>query len=437
MKSSRILRSFITITLIVVILSIPESSGYLGWAWRVEPQLDRSEYPSGSEGIIDEYVWNTGPTILHIYQTLVKFDWQKSGEYWYKNVSVEVNPAQRAHLAKFKFEIPNDVTPGKHVYAIALKHRHLGLREGWQDDGLQEYESTYEIFISKAEKKAEPLLELVNMTSPREKGAPVYIGDIVPMTFTLRNSGGAVAKQVKIELDFKEKIFSIIEAASAKDLEPGATDQWTITSRGEKVGNTTGKVVICIDGNKFVETNFSAKVIEPDLKLINQTYTPEEGKPVYPNDMITGTYTIKNKSPSTMKDLKLSVEAPSGLTLVESSPPINLEPDAQGELSYKIRTDKPGEYKIIFLFLKSGIRLPSYNATVNLIVSEQPGWTGIAVLGGIGVLIVVGLVLVIRKRRHKPPVMTPPSTAAVFCSKCGAPTPPTGLFCEKCGARLQ
>ena len=437
MNSRRILRSFVTIMLIVVIFSIPESSGYLGWAWRVEPQLDRSEYPPGSEGIIDEYVWNTGPTILHIYQTLVKFDWQKSGEYWYKNVSVEVKIAQRAHLAKFKFEIPNDVTPGKHAYAIALKHRHLGLREGWQDDGLQEYESTYEIFISKPEKKAEPLIELVNMTSPREKGAPVYIGDLVPMTFTFKNSGGAVAKQFKIEFDFKEKIFSIVEATSAKDLEPGATDQWTITTRGEKAGNTTAKVVFYIAGNKYGESNFTARVWEPIFELINQTHTPGKGKPVYPNDIITGTYTMKNKSPSAMKDLKHSVEVPSGLTLVELSPPINLEPDAQGEFSYKIRADKPGEYKIVFLFLKSGIRLPSYNTTVNLIVSEQPDWTGIAVLGGIGVLIVVGLVLVIRKRRHKPPVMAPPSTAAMFCSKCGAPTPPPGLFCEKCGARQQ
>ena len=436
MKSSRILRSFITIMLIAVIFSIPESSGYLSWAWRVEPQLDRSEYPPGSEGIIDEYVWNTGLTILHIYQTSVKFDWQKSGEYWYKNVSVEVKPAQRAHLAKFKFEIPDDVTPGNHVYAIALKHRHLGLREGWQDDGLQEYESTYEIFISKAEKKAEALIDIVNMTSPQEKGAPFYIGDTVPITFTLKNSGEAVAKQLKVAIeDIREKILSVMEATSAKDLEPGAIGQWTITSRGEKVGNTTAKIVFYIAGNKVLEEEFSAKVIEPDLKIVNQTYTPEEGKPVYPNDMVTATYTIKNKSPSTIKDLKLSVEVPSGLTLVESSPPINLEPDAQGELSFKIRADQPGEYKTKGFFLKSGIRLPTYNVSLTVKVSEQPGWTGIAVLGGIGVLIVVGLVLVIRKRRHKPPVMTPPSTAAVFCSKCGAPTPPTGLFCEKCGAR--
>ena len=217
--------SVIPLAILIVTLLVPCSSGYLGWAWRVEPTLDRGEYEPESKGTIDERVVNTGPTILHIYTTIIMFDWQKqSGEYWSADVNVEVWPGKEVHLAKFSFEIPANVTPGKHTYEIGLKHRHLGLREGWQDDGLQWYPSTYDIYISKPQFKLD--LVATSITPRNEEG--LYIGDIGTATFTLKNSGGTTAQHVKVGIEeVKTNIISIADSTPAKDLDAGATGQWT------------------------------------------------------------------------------------------------------------------------------------------------------------------------------------------------------------------
>jgi len=436
-KTFKTLRSFVAIILIVFILSVPESSGYVSWAWRVEHQLDRSEYPPGSQGEIDEWVVNTGPTVLHIYTTGITFDWDKeSGKWWYAEVNVEVEPSERVHLAKIPFNIPAEVTPGKYQYILGLKHRHLGLREGWQDDGLQWDPSTYEILISEAEKRAEFNLEVVDVKQTPEKDEPIYIGDTGTITFTLKNTGGATAKQVRVALeDIRENVISIVESTPAKDLEPDSTGEWTIKARAEKAGNTTAKLRFYVSETKLDEIELPLVIHEPNLELISTTRTPEEGETIYPDDTLTATFTMKNKGPATVKELKLSVEPPSGLTLIESNPPINLEPGATGELFFKMRADNPGEYKVKIPLMKSGVPLPSYKLSATIKVSEKTGWTGLAVLGGIGVLIVVALALVVSRRRKKPTV-TAPATAAAFCPKCGAPASPND-YCENCGARLR
>ncbi len=108
--------------------------------------------------------------------------------------------------------------------------------------------------------------------------------------------------------------------------------------------------------------------------------------------------------------------------LVESSPPISIDPDATGQLSYKV--------------------------TANIIVSERTAFS----LQTIGIIITVLVLLVavaavISRRRRKaaapkpqpppPPPQAAPYPAAGFCPNCGAPATPTSVFCRSCGSRLR
>ncbi len=436
--------------LVTATLFMPLVSGYLGWAWRVEFTLDRSEYPAGSEGTIDEWVINAGPTVLDIYEAIVRFDWQKeSGQHWYVGVDVEVQPKQRVHLAKFAFTIPENVTPGRHTFEIGLKHRHLGLREGWQDDGLQWFESPYEILIAQPERRPEPNIEIVNMTAAFKEEEKFYVGDVRSGSMTLKNTGDAAAKQLKIAIeDIKENIVSV-ETSPPMDIEPGATAQWTLKVRGEKPGNTTGKLRFYLAGTVVSEQEIPIRIKEPALELVNITQTPRKGESIYPDDVLTARFVLKNREPSTMKEISISMEVPPGLTLVESSPPISIDPDATGQLSYKVSAEKTGNYTIRVLFLKSGVQLPSYKVTANIVVSEKTAFNMQTI--GIIVAVLVSLVAVaavVSRRRRKaaapppqppppPPQATPYAAAAGFCPNCGAPEIPGDTFCHSCGARTR
>ena len=332
---------FLAVILVAAFL-IPTSSGYLGWAWRVEPTLDRSEYEPGSKGTIDESVINTGPTILNIYATVIMFDWQKqSGTHWSMNVNVEVSPGQQVPLAKLAFEIPANVTPGKHAYEIGLRHRHLGLREGWQDDGLQWYPSTYDIYVSKSSFRLD--LVATAMSPKSEEG--LYIGDVSTATFTLKNSGGTAAKQVRVAIEeIKTGIISLVESTPAKDLEAGATGQWMVKVRAEKAGETTSRARIYVSENRIHDSELRIVVVEPTLEIVSVSKIPEEGKPIYPGEILTATFTVKNRMRSTVREVSISAEIPSGVTLVETSQPISIDQDSMGQLTLKIRAGNPGRY---------------------------------------------------------------------------------------------
>jgi hypothetical protein len=435
------------ISLILIILAtnvsfIPELNGYLSFAWRIEPSLDRNEYLPGSEGIIDENVVNVGQTILHIYQTVVMFDWQKpTGKLWSADVDIEVEIAERAHLAKFSFEIPEDVTPGKHTYEVGLKHRHLGLREGWQDDGLQWSTQTYEILISEP-KEAE--LRVLNVSQTPIHGEAFYVGDIGTLSCRLKNIGGAVAKQVKLDMEIPpgEEIVSLVKSTSPKDLDPGSIDEWTIQIQGEKPGNVTAKIQLLISENKIDETDFPVIVSEPYLEIVSKNHTPKEGEPVYPGDILIVEYMMRNKGSSTVKNLTVIPEVPEGMTLIETSKPVRIEPEETKPLSFKIRADEPGEHHFQILFFNSGKELPTFRAPGTVMVSENPVWTqifkqtnyGLLILILIIAIIAISIIILSRKRKTTEVAV---SKELQFCSKCGTKISDTNAFCQNCGNKIR
>jgi hypothetical protein len=439
-RNSHLLSLFLII-LISNISFITESYGYLSFAWRVEPALDRNEYSPGAEGIIDQNVVNTGMTILHIYQTIVMFDWQKpTGKWWSFEVDIEVNPSERVHLAKFAFEIPDDVAPGKHIYEVGLRHRHLGLREGWQDDGLQWSTLTYEIFISE---QKEAKLRLLNISQTPIQGEAFYVGDMSTVSYRLKNIGGAVAKQVKLELEIPpgERIISSTQSTSPKDLDPRSVDEWTIQILGEKPGDITAKIQLYISENKIDEKDFPVIVSEPYLEIVSKNQTPGEGEPVYPGDILIVKYIMRNKGSSTIKNLTVLPEVLEGMTLIETSKPIRIEPEETKSLSFKIRTDKSGEHSFEILFLNSGKELPSYRAPGTVLVSENPVWMQIFKQTNYGLLVIILIITVIAisliiLARRRPADVTV-SKELEFCSKCGNQILTHDAFCQNCGNKLR
>jgi hypothetical protein len=434
--------SLFLIILISNVSLITESYGYLSFAWRIEPTLDRTEYSPGAEGIIDQNVVNTGMTILHVYQTIVMFDWQKpTGKLWSFDVDIEVDPSQRVHLAKFAFEIPDDVTPGKHTYEVGLRHRHLGLREGWQDDGLQWSTLTYEIFISE---QKEAKLRLLNVSQTPIQGEAFYVGDMSTVSYRLKNIGGAVAKQVKLELEIPpgEKIISSVQSTSPKDLDSKSVNEWTIQILGEKPGNVTAKIQLYLSENKIDESNFPVIVSEPYLEIVSKNQTPGEGESVYPGDILIVKYLMQNKGSSTVKNLTVLPEVPEGMTLIESSKPIMLKPEETKSLSFRIRVDKSGEHSFEILFLNSGKELPSYRAPGIVLVSENPVWMQIFKQTNYGLLViiliiaVIAILLIILSKRRRPVNVTK-SKELEFCSKCRTQMLTNDAFCQNCGNKLR
>jgi hypothetical protein len=440
-QTKNYLVSLLLIIVIANVLSVPELNGYLSFAWRVEPSLDRNEYLPGSEGIIDENVVNVGQTILNIYQTVVMFDWQKpTGKWWYLDVDIEVELAERTHLGKFSFEIPDDVAPGKHTFEVGLRHRHLGLREGWQDDGLQWSTLTYEIFITEP-KEAE--LRILNMSQTPLQGEAFYVGDMGSLSYQLKNIGGGIAKQVKLELETPpgEEIISLVTSTSPKDLEPRSIGEWTIQIRGEKPGNISAKIQLFISENKIDEADFQVIVSEPYLEMVSKNNTPGEGEPVYPGDILIVKYMMRNKGSSTVESLTVLPEVPEGMTLIETGKPVRIEPEETAPLSFKIRADTPGEQYFQILFFNSEKELPSYRAQGTVTVSENPVWTQIfnqanyELLSIILIITVMATSIIILSRRRRPADVIV-SKELQFCSKCGTKISNHDSFCQNCGNKI-
>jgi hypothetical protein len=258
----------------------------------------------------------------------------------------------------------------------------------------------------------------------------------------MKNIGGVVAKQVKLGLEIPsgEEIISLMKSTSPKDLEPGSIDEWTIQIRGEKPGNVTAKVQLFISENKIDEADFPVIVSEPYLEIVSKNHTPDEGEPVYPGDILIVEYVIRNKGSSTVNNLTVMPEVLEGMTLIETSKPVRIEPEETAPLSFKIRADTAGEHYFKILFFNSGKELPSYRAQGTVTVSENPIWKQILKQTNYVSIIIILIIAIIAisiimLSRRRPANVTVPKELK-FCSKCGTKISTHDSFCQKCGNKI-
>ena len=104
---------------------------------------------------------------------------------------------------------------------------------------------------------------------------------------------------------------------------------------------------------------------------------------------------MRNMGSSTVKNLTVLPEVQEGMTLIETSKPIKIEPEETKPLSFKIKADRSGEHSFEILFFNSGKELPSYRAPGTVLVSENPVWMQIFKQTNYGLLVIILIIAVI------------------------------------------
>jgi len=287
-----------------------------------------------------------------------------------------------------------------------------------------------------------PKIEVVSKIQVPAENEPLYLGSVLAIKVTLKNSG-ALAKDVSVVFEdvTPAEGLTVFETTPARDLKTGETAEWTIKVRADKPGRYSAVLRVYVAGEKVTEGQWDIPVSLPELELVEKKASPSEEEPFYVGDVATLTYKIKNVGKGVAKDVKVSVELPEGLTLVEASPAKDLDPGATGEWTLRIKAEKQGEYKGKIIFTSMGVEISDSELTVK---ATQKFPFDLALVGIIAVVVIALIAVLLAKRRKKLPpaaaptgaeAYAPPATGAQkFCVNCGAPLPADAQFCGKCGS---
>lgn len=285
-----------------------------------------------------------------------------------------------------------------------------------------------------------------------EAGKPIYIGEVIFVSIDLRNNGQETGRAIRIAIeDFARKdIISVVDSTPEKDLPAGAGDTWTVRMRAEKAGTTSGKARIYTAGQKIHEEYIMLVISGPGVELVKVTLSPEDGVAVYPNDILTVTYELKNNRETTAKNVRVTLETPmsKNVYLLELTPAKDIEPGSTESFVIKLRANTEGSYSGKVLFY--GGEVVIHEATWSLNVSPLPFWRNPVLMGGAITLVattVAVIFLIMKRRPASPPAVptyptpyppaqpSPPATVEMkYCMNCGAVMPAEARYCRTCGA---
>jgi len=199
------------------------------------------------------------------------------------------------------------------------------------------------------------------------------------------------------------------------------------------------------------------------LELVSKSFTPKEGESIYPGDIVTARYELRNTGTASARAVKIIAETQRDVAAVETTPAKDIAPGSTELFILKLRFDKEGSYNVkVQLF--SGDTLVQ-EAPLTVQVSPKP-LSNYLIMGGVTAAIVVlaAVAFIMMKRRRGPtaealqiPTMIPPTpprapptpgpkvteaetTAPVakgvkYCVHCGAIIPDVVIFCTKCGKK--
>lgn len=289
-----------------------------------------------------------------------------------------------------------------------------------------------------------PKIEVVSKIQVPSENEPLYLGNVLTIRITLKN-GGALAKEVSVRFEdvAPAEGLTVFETTPARDLKTGETAEWTIKVRADKPGRYSAVLRVYVAGEKVTEGPWDIPVSLPELELVEKKASPSQEEPFYVGDVATLTYKIKNVGKGVAKDIKVSVELPEGLTLVEVTEAKDLDPGATGEWILRIKAEKQGEYKGKTVFSSMGTKISESELTVKV---TQKFPFDLALLGIIAIVVIANIAVLVAKRRKKKPspaatptraeaYAPPPTETQKFCVNCGAPLPADAQFCGKCGSR--
>ena len=288
-----------------------------------------------------------------------------------------------------------------------------------------------------------PKIEVVSKIQVPAEDEPLYLGNVLTIKVTLKNTG-ALAKEVSVVFEdvTPAEGLTVFETTPARDLKTGETAEWTIKVRADKPGRYSAVLRVYVAGEKVTEGPWDIPVSLPELELVEKEASPSEKEPFYVGDVATLTYKIKNVGEGVAKDVKVTVELPEGLTLVEATPAKDLDPQATGEWTLKIRAEKEGEYEGKIIFTSMDFKISESELTVK---ATQKFPFDLALIGIIAIVVIALIALLLARRRKKPPPAAaptraeayapPPAETQKFCINCGAPLPADAQFCGKCGSK--
>ena len=136
-----------------------------------------------------------------------------------------------------------DLTPGATVtWTIKMRAEKPGettgkLRMYLAGQKVSEVETPFKI--------RELEIELVEKTVSPKEGEPVYPSDTVTATYKLKNNRETTAKNIKVTLEtpLPENV-KLLESTTAKDIKPGATEEFVIKLKADKEGSYSGKILV-------------------------------------------------------------------------------------------------------------------------------------------------------------------------------------------------
>lgn len=206
--------------------------------------------------------------------------------------------------------------------------------------------------------------------------------------------------------------------------------------KADKPGKYTAVMRLYLAGEKVDELPWTIVVSPPEISVVDRTQTPAEGEPFYVGDTATLRYALKNEGKGVARSVKIEVELPEGLTLVEATPAKDLAPGAVDEWIVKIKAEKEGEYRAKVALYSTDVKLGEGELPVT--VSRKPVANLTLIAGVLVVVAIVAVAVALVRRRKAAPAEAPPPPAPQeakrFCANCGAEVPADATYCPNCGA---
>ncbi len=186
--------------------------------------------------------------------------------------------------------------------------------------------------------------------------------------------------------------------------------------------------------------------LQPAVDIVSKTFSPGEGEPVYPGDIVTATYELQNAGNTILKGVSFALETPlpQDVSLEEATPPRDMQPGSTETFVLKMKFASEGTYSpTIQLIINEEL---IEGGALEVQVSPAPfSWTLIiAGIVGIAVIVLVAVLLMRRRKPSRPAVppmpYVPPQPSPVmpqatkYCTSCGSQISQDVRYCTKCGA---
>ncbi len=258
---------------------------------------------------------------------------------------------------KFKVIFPEDITiMGSYFNATILVE--------WQDKVGKNFQAKVSKVIIVSEPEL-PAISISKQASPSE----VSVNGTVNVIVKVMNEGGAPATDVTVTDTFPEEYFELVQgktSASVKNLAPGKSMTLSYKLKAKKEGSATLPAAeVQYKERDVPQLKYSntliVRIVKPAVGLELITSPPSR---LIVGDLAEMVFSVSNDGSGQARDIKLTLEIPPGIDLLESEGPVttqerteeggwrvtfradSIDPGASVEFSMRMRVQRMGAYNI-------------------------------------------------------------------------------------------